>query len=561
MAASKSKKYKLDKVAIRMVKEPPLYSSEPVTSTSDAVRVLADAFKDMDREVLAVVSLRNDLVPINMSIVSMGTINACLAHPREIMKVPILSNAARIILMHNHPSGNLTPSPEDIALTDHMMKVCELIEIPMLDHIILGGGDRYYSFRERGELPVPDLKYAVHVSDLQFPPIDGVVSEATVQYNREDAVKKREAAMAAITDKLEKGVHDVFESSNYKQFLSCMSKFHNYSLNNILLIMCQKPDASLVAGYQSWQRDHKRYVKKGEKGIQILAPTPYKVKLEQDKIDADTHQKVLDDQGNPVKETIEVERPAFRIATVFDVSQTDGEPLPSLGVDELTGSVEHYGEMHMALMDIAKVPIIYEQIKGGAKGYYSPAEQKIAINYGMSEVQTLKTMVHEIAHSELHNREVLKNLDKPKDNHTKEVEAESVAFCVCAHYGIADAGSDSVGDYSFAYIAGWSSGKETPELKASLQTIRDTACMLIDRIDARLAEMQMDKSQEAAISMISESDPLCGKKYAEGKETAPVKSGGQRSCIGMLSKMQDKTVLKKSVPKPMRKHCKDMGLD
>lgn len=186
MPASK-KKYKLDKVAIRMVKEPPLYSTEPVTCVSDVVRVMSDAFKDMDREVMAVVSLRNDLVPINMSIVSMGTINACLVHPREIMKIPILSNASRMVLMHNHPSGNLTPSPEDIVVTDHMARIGEMLEIPLLDHIILGHGESYYSFRERGVLPTPEINYAYRLDDLRMTPMEGIVNERDAKYDRAGA--------------------------------------------------------------------------------------------------------------------------------------------------------------------------------------------------------------------------------------------------------------------------------------------------------------------------------------------------------------------------------------
>lgn len=327
---SSRRAYKLDQVGIRMVKEPPLYSAEPVNSLQAAVRLMSQTLKGYDREVLAVVNLRNELKPINMNIVSIGTLNQSLAHPREILKSIILSNAGSVMLLHNNPSGNLTPSPDDISLTDRMAKICELLGTPIVDHIIIGNDDHYYLFQENKILKVPSLEYARDVSDHHL-------GAETVS---EPAAKKPQQTIAEITDKPEQEVHDLFNSERYREYLATMAKFHNYSLNNTILISIQKPDATLIAGYQSWKKNHDRQVKRGEKGIRIIAPAPYKVSTERDVIDPRTRQLMLDTDGKPKKDTVEVERSSFRIATVFDVSQTEGKELPTLGIEELMGSVD-----------------------------------------------------------------------------------------------------------------------------------------------------------------------------------------------------------------------------
>ena len=240
-----------------------------------------------------------------------------------------------------------------------------------------------------------------------------------------------------ITDKLEAGLKELFESEKYKSYLSTMSKFHNYSFNNTLLIAMQKPEATLVAGYQAWQKNFERHVNKGEKAIRILAPAPYKIKEERDKLDPVTGEMMFDENGMPQKEETEVTIPAFRAVSVFDVSQTDGKPIPELEVNELLSTVEGYEDFVQALMNISPVPIAFEDIPGDSKGYFSTAEKRIAVQENMSESQTLKTMVHEVAHSMLHDKEVNQSMDIPvKDRNTKEVEAESVAFTVCQHFGI-----------------------------------------------------------------------------------------------------------------------------
>ena len=302
--------------------------------------------------------------------------------------------------------------------------------------------------------------------------------------------KNNAERMKEITDRLEAGIQALFESEQYKAYLTAMSKFHNYSFNNTLLIAMQKPDASLVAGFGKWRDDFERHVKKGEKGIKILAPSPYKVKKQMEKIDPSTQKPVIGAEGKPVTEEREIEIPAFRVVTVFDVSQTEGKEIPDIAVSELTGSVEQYQDFFAALEKASPVPIAFENIEGGAHGYYHLEEKRIAIDEGMSELQTLKTAIHEIAHAKLHaidkDAPATEQAVRP-DHRTREVQAESVAYAVCQHYGL------DTSDYSFGYVAGWSSGRELSELKASLETIRKAANELITDIDDHLTQLQQER--------------------------------------------------------------------
>ena len=304
--------------------------------------------------------------------------------------------------------------------------------------------------------------------------------------------KTEKQKVQEITEKLEQGIKELFESEKYKTYLNTMSKFHNYSFNNTMLIAMQKPDATLVAGFKAWQKDFDRHVKKGEKGIRILAPAPYKIKEEQEKLDPVTGEMMLDKNGMPITEEVEIKIPAFRVVPVFDVSQTDGKELPDIGVNELSESVEDYEEFMQVLTEVSPVPITYEDIEGEAKGYFHTTDHRIAIQEGMSQSQTVKTAIHEVAHAKLHDRERNQDIDAvlDKDRNTKEVEAESVAYTVCQHFGI------DTSDYSFGYIAGWSSDRDMKELKSSLDTIRKTASELITGIEDRLAELQKDRAVE-----------------------------------------------------------------
>lgn len=298
-----------------------------------------------------------------------------------------------------------------------------------------------------------------------------------------------------ITDRLEQGITELFDSERYKEYLRVMSKFHNYSFNNTLLIAMQKPDASLVAGFTAWKNQFQRNVKKGEKGIKIIAPSPFKIKQETEKIDPQTQKPVIGRDGKPVTEEKEITIPAYKVVSVFDVSQTEGKELPDIAVDALTGDVEQYSDFFAALEKTSPVPIGFEKIEGGAHGYYHLEDKRIALDEGMSELQTLKTAIHEIAHAKLHDIDLNapKDEQQPRvDRRTREVEAESVAYTVCQHYGL------DTSDYSFGYVAGWSSGRELAELKNSLETIRSSAADIINSIDGHIAELQKQHEAEKA---------------------------------------------------------------
>ena len=342
-----------------------------------------------------------------------------------------------------------------------------------------------------------------------------------------------------ITDRLEQGIAELFDSERYREYLKVMSKFHNYSFHNTLLIAMQKPDASLVAGFSAWKNNFERNVMKGQKGIKIIAPSPYKIKQEMQKIDPHTQKPVIGKDGKPVTEEKEVTIPAYKVVSVFDVSQTEGKELPDIAVDELTGDVDRYKDFFAALEKTSPVPIAFENIEGGSHGYYHLEDKRIAINEGMSELQTLKTAIHEIAHAKLHDID----LNAPKDEQprvdrrTREVEAESVAYTVCQHYGL------DTSDYSFGYVAGWSSGRELSELKSSLETIRSAAAEIINSIDENLAELQkaQDKEQTAGQEQPTREEKAAPKEQPQpeapakadtaGKEkpeaAAPGKSGAQ----------------------------------
>ena len=301
--------------------------------------------------------------------------------------------------------------------------------------------------------------------------------------------------MKEITDRLEQGITELFDSERYKEYLKVMSRFHNYSFNNTLLIAMQKPDASLVAGFTAWKNNFQRNVIKGEKGIKIIAPSPFKVKQQMEKIDPHTRKPVMGKDGKPVMEEKEVTIPAYKVVSVFDVSQTEGKELPDIAVDELTGDVDRYKDFFIALEKTSPVPIGFEKITGGAHGYYHLEDKRIAIDEGMSELQTLKTAIHEIAHAKLHDIDLNapKDEQQPRvDRRTREVEAESVAYTVCQHYGL------DTSDYSFGYVAGWSSGRELAELKGSLETIRSTAAEIINSIDEHIAQIQKEQDKEQA---------------------------------------------------------------
>lgn len=302
-----------------------------------------------------------------------------------------------------------------------------------------------------------------------------------------------------ITAGIEKGIQELFESDRYRNYLTTMSRFHKYSLNNVMLIHAQKPDATLVAGFNKWKNSFGRHVKKGEKGIQILAPTPYKIKQEEQKLDPDTKLPLLDENGEPVTEEKEITIPMFKVVSVFDISQTDGRPLPQIS-STLTGDVAEYEVFLEALHRTSPVPISFQAMEPGIDGYFAPKKQEIFLREGMSQIQTICAAVHEIAHSKLHDYEHMTELADDgetilvpgeKSRNTEEVEAESVSYAVCQYFGIETA------ENSFGYIAAWSQGKELKELRASLETINKTSSALITGIEKHYREICKERGIQA----------------------------------------------------------------
>lgn len=477
----------LKQVGIRLVEEPPLLSPEPMNNPEAAVRVLGKWLSEMDRELFCVVNLNTNLTPINMNVVSMGALNMAYVHPRETMKSAILSNSAYLMLVHNH-LGSLNPSKEDIEVTDRIQSAASLMGIPVLDHIIVGRNQEFFSLRENNIFSFEnDISYTSEQSKLQWTQQMGIAEQSAYRVQGKEAA---ESKLDTIMKSLEEGVEKVFTSEQYQMYLQTMAKFHNYSFNNTLLIAMQRPDATLLAGYQTWQKKFHRHVKRGEKGIKIIAPVPVKEKRQVEKIDEETQEIVIGIDGQPETETVERILPRFRVTTVFDVSQTEGEPLPTLEVNELVGDVFIYEDFMKGLEEISPVPFQFQEIGSGAKGYYSNAEKLVAIQTGMSQAQTMKTAVHETAHAIFHDRDVMEENGITKDRMTKEVEAESVAYVVCNHFGL------DTSDYSFNYVAGWSSDKEMPELRSSMDTIRLTSSQLIADITEKLLELQKTRKLE-----------------------------------------------------------------
>ena len=498
---------KLEQVAIRMVEQPPLYSKEPMNNPDAAIRVMNEFLSQMDRELFCIVNLQADLTPINMNIVSVGSLNEALINPREIFKSAILSNAHSMMLIHNHPSGNLTPSTSDIQTTARMQELGELMGISLVDHIITGRDGNYYSFRDKGEFPDSKIRFSTRVEDIDL--TKGMVAEAIAPYEEVTDTKEKDNVrdiptvqtatiplpvqgkdMDSIMQSLESGVEELFTSNRYQEYLKTMAKFHNYSFNNTMLIAMQRPDATLVTSYKNWQ-SMGRQVMKGEKGITIIAPAPYKKMKEKEILD-ENQRPIMGTDGKPKTEQVEVTVPHFKAVTVFDIAQTSGEPIQTLAPELLTAAVQDFDSFMQAIQKISPVPIRFDEIDGNANGYYHNADKEIVIKKGLSESQTLKTAIHETVHAKLHDKEIMESLGVEKDRLTKEVEAESVAYCVCSSFGL------DTSDYSFPYIAGWSSSREMKEMKASMDVIRKTAGEMIDQLTEEL-EIILEEKQKTEL--------------------------------------------------------------
>ncbi len=472
--------YQLPEVRIRLAEGPDtLYSHEQLSTPKDAAHIIGETLlKDMDREILVAVSLDTKLRPINYSIVSVGTLSESAAHPREILKSAVLSNASGLLLLHNHPSSDITPSAPDLQLTSRMREAGELMGIPLIDHIIVGGGNgTYYSMSEHDQLQSQGSSLIVGEKG------------STYQVSRKEKV-------AALTDRLKSGVTNYLNGEKYMELLRMMGRFHRYSVNNTLLIAMQRPDASSVASYTTWKALH-RQVNAGEKGIQILCPTPFKKTIENERLDPTSGLPVKDAAGNPVKDTVEHTYTGFRVGYVFDISQTSQIPgteeIQLEPVRELLGSVPNYDDMIRAVSEIGSVPVRFQHIASAAKGYFSLSDQEIVIRPEMSELQTLKTLIHEEAHARLHNTKDIKGKNSTSDlfsREDKEMQAESIAFVVASSYGL------DTSEYSFPYVGTWAGALE--KLVPNLEIIRETACEMIGEIDMTLSQIQTDHIAEQA---------------------------------------------------------------
>ncbi|HHX08380.1 MAG TPA: ImmA/IrrE family metallo-endopeptidase [Chloroflexi bacterium] len=501
----------LYRMSSSLTREKPILSSPSIAA--GYMHSVIDQVHDKESLVVAFLNTKNRVIDYEQ--VSIGTINSSVIHPREVFRNAILNKAVSVLLCHNHPSGNLTPSPEDLAVTKSLKEAGEMLGIPVVDHIIITGLNRQdvYSFRAQGVLEA-----------------HGHYQTESTLAEKKPAYDSKDKALDEITARLEEGIKEIFSSGKYADYLKVMSRFHRYSLNNTLLIAMQNPEASLVAGYHAWQKKFERHVCKGEQAIRIIAPAPERRLVQKEKLDPVSQQPILDKDGQPIMEETEINVPRFKVVPVFDVSQTEGKELPSLS-KALDKPVQAYELLFNALKNASPVPIAFENMKATKDGYYHLKDKRIALRKGMSESQTLASAVHEIAHAKLHDRDPqargAQAGEKGKDPRTQEVEAESIAYAVCQYYGI------ETGENSFGYVAGWSGDKELSELKASLKTIRDTASDLIDSIDAKMLELKNELDKEPAQTKETARKTVKGKAVAlaeelqaYGFETAPITQTG-----------------------------------
>ena len=403
--------YPFPEVYVQLSERSVLYSNQPVNTPKKATEVMAKVLSGMDREYLCVVNLDTKLRPINFNIVSIGGLNAAPASMSNIFKSAILANASSVIVLHNHPSGSLEPSREDIEVTRRIEEASKLMDIRLLDHVIVAGRTgEMYSFQEQGLI------------------MGGRANAESVGEKAESYHYEKKDQLQEITKKLEDGIRELQSSETYRHYLDVMGRFHHYSASNCILIAMQKPGASYVAGYAAWEKKFQRHVKRGEKGIKIIAPAPYAVAKQRIKTDPSTGKVMLDQNGKPETEVVNVMVENYKVTTVFDISQTEGKELPEL-CRELKADVADFPNFMSAIRELSPVPIDFSDMPGSTeKGYYDQAEKKIVVRKEMSESQTIKTAVHELSHAILHHRNTGSQKDQLSDRRTKEIEALYLCF-------------------------------------------------------------------------------------------------------------------------------------
>ena len=495
------KQYKLREVRIRLEEGRALLSDVPMSNPEAALEVMRRELSGYDREVLCVVNLNNRMQPVNFHVVSVGDLSQSIAAIPNIMKSGILSNAHGFLLLHNHPSGDVTPSQADILTTRRVIEAGKLIGISCMDHSIVGGGNgTYFSMREQGTVDFTDEVISMAAEDILRVGEKTITTTGGKEHMAErdqreqpdrPAYPSRREQLKEITDRLEAGVKEYMTNDvQFKKVLEAMSKFHHYSANNVLLIAMQMPEATRVASYTTWKTKFNRQVMRGQKGLSIIAPAPVKERREREVIDSATGSPVLGADGKPKTEEVEVTIPRFKVEKVFDLSQTIGEPFPELDVPELTGDAENFQMFMDAITAVSPVPIRFAEIDSGAKGYYHTVDKEIVIQKGMSENQTLKTLVHEVSHARLHDRDAMKAEGVIKSAQQKELEAETIAYTVMFHYHMDTAG------YSIPYLASWSGSQDTKQLKACMDTIRRTAGEIIEEMDSFMAVRMKERAAE-----------------------------------------------------------------
>ena len=459
--------YRLPESRVYLKEGDALYSASPIRGPGDAVDVLGrNLLSLMDREAVVVVSLDVRKRPINYHVVSIGGLDSAYISIQNCFKVAILANADSILVLHNHPSGDISPSHEDMAVTEKLKNAGEIMGIGLLDHIIVGAGrSDYYSMMAHGLLQPDRMAESV--------------AETKAQY------MGGKEKLDELTKQLEAGVKDIFDSGKYQEYLDVMARFYRYSAGNCALIAMQRPDATAVASYGTWRDRFQRHVLRGEQGIKIIQPAPYKSAVEVEKHDEHGNP-VYGNDGKPEREIQEVTRMAYKVGYVYDVSQTDGAPLPEL-VHTLDGKMDRYTMVMEALKSASPAKIEFGDT-GMANGFYDREKNRIVVKEGLPQQQTVKTTLHEIAHAYLHSKG---SDDSLQNRVTREVQAESVAYVCSRQLGV-----DS-GAYSFGYIAGWSKGKDLQELKASMEKIQKTALQIIGKVEQKLMLMEKEKLSES----------------------------------------------------------------
>ncbi|MBQ1790523.1 MAG: hypothetical protein II008_10105 [Oscillospiraceae bacterium] len=507
--ATESRPYELKQVQVRLrlSEAGSIYSSKEITNDVRAAEVMSDVLAQMDREYICVVNLDTKNRPINYNIVSIGDINTAIVPIQNIFKSTILSNSARIMLMHNHPSGDLTPSMQDMNLTKRIYQIGNLMNLPLVDHVIVAGGSgQTYSLLEN----YPELFRMSEAVTQEI--MQGIVQEETAVYGGQRSGKvssagkdapngthqyktkedRQKEALDDVSKQVEEGIRKVFNNDNYRDYLKVVSRFHTYSFNNTVLIAAQKPDATLCAGFNAWKFKYGRHVKKGEKGIRIISPVKVKETVQEEKTDPNTGQPVFNEDGQLAATPKVVWKQRFRASTVFDIGQTEGNPMSEnlqMELRQLTSTQEGFDAFMAGLRDISHRQFRYVELPEGPDSFYDADSREIVIREGMEPGETLKAAVREASQQLLFDREQAGNRTADKTPETRELEAASAAYIICDHFGL------DTSDFSFPSLDSWSSGQDLKALRESGNTIRGTASQVIRSVEYQLQDLQKEMTE------------------------------------------------------------------